>query len=139
MSYMIEEMRLAHYEDAMALWKASSGVRLSEVDSRENIGRMLERNQGLSYVALDGEQVVGAVLCSQDGRLGYLSHLVVDPEYRRKGIGRSLVGRCVFALMRVGINKCVLLMMADHAGARAFWENTPNDRVEMVMLTPKDG
>ena len=138
MTYIIEEMGLEHFDAAMGLWKTSSGVKLSEVDSRDNIGRLLERNPGLSYVALEGEKVVGAVLCSHDGRLGYLTHLVVDPEYRRQGIGRSLVGRCVFALMRVGISKCALLIMADHEEARKFWENTASDRVEMVTLMPKE-
>jgi ribosomal protein S18 acetylase RimI-like enzyme len=140
MDYRIEEMSIEHYDDIMALWRASEGVVLSSVDSHENINRFLERNPGMSFVVLDDSQVVGAVLCSHDGRMGYLTHLAVDKSHRRKGIGRSLVGRCLYTLMAIGISKCTLLIMEDEAGAMAFWESIGlKGRVDLLVMSPRDG
>jgi ribosomal protein S18 acetylase RimI-like enzyme len=35
--------------------------------------------------------ILGAVLCGNDGRRGYLHHLAVAAEWRRRGIGKALV------------------------------------------------
>jgi ribosomal protein S18 acetylase RimI-like enzyme len=139
MEYRIEEMSIDHYEDVMALWKASEGVVLSSVDSRENIKRFLERNSGMSFIVMDSDKVVGAVLCSHDGRMGYLTHLAVDKAHRRKGLGRSLVGRCLYTLMSTGISKCTLLVMEYEAGAMAFWESIGlKGRVDLLMMSPRE-
>ena len=139
MDYRIEEMSLDHYDDMIALWKTSEGVVLSSVDSRENIKRFLERNSGMSFVVMDDGKLVGAVLCSHDGRLGYLTHLAVDKDHRRQGLGRSLVGRCLYTLMGIGISKCTLLVMEYEAGATAFWESIGlKGRVDLLMMSPRE-
>ena len=135
MGYVIEEMFLSHFDQTMQLWRVSDGVRLKSVDSRETIGRFLERNAGLSYIAAEGDRIIGAVLCSHDGRIGYLTHLAVDPEYRRQGIGRSLIGRCLHALMKVGIGQCALMMLEEDQNAISFFEKVAiGERVEMLVM-----
>ncbi len=138
MGYLVRQMGIEDYDDVLALWKKSDAIVLSKVDSHECIKKFLERNTGLSYVAMDGETVVGAVLCSHDGRMGYLSHLVVDDEYRRQGIGRQLVGRCMYALTGMGIHKCILLIMKETEEALNFWRSVdPAGRVSLVMMGPR--
>ena len=135
MGYVIEEMFISHFDQAIELWRASEGVRLKSIDSRKTIERFLERNSGLSYVATDGDQVVGAVLCSHDGRIGYLTHLAVAPEYRRQGIGRSLASRCLYALMNVGISQCALMMLEEDKNAANFLKKIAvADRIDMLMM-----
>jgi ribosomal protein S18 acetylase RimI-like enzyme len=139
MDYRIEEMSIDHYDEARALWQASEGVALSSVDSRDNIKRFLERNSGMSFIVMDNDVLVGAVLCSHDGRMGYLTHLAVDKTHRRKGLGRSLVGRCLYTLMSIGISKCTLLVMEYDAGAMAFWESIGlKGRVDLLMMSPRE-
>ncbi len=138
MSFPIQEMSIEDYEEVHALWRASEGIKLTDTDSRESVARFLKHNPGLSFVVRDAGELVGAVLCGQDGRQGYLSNLVVSKSHRRKGLGRSLVGRCLFALMRIGIHNCNLFILDDSPGAMAFWEDVGlTQRVDLVMMSPR--
>lgn len=136
MSLNIREMTIEDYEDVYALWDASEGIGLSDADSKEGIKRFLKRNPMLSFVAMDNGEIVGAALCGHDGRRGYIHHLAVIPSHRREGIGRSLVGRCMYALMRIGIGKCHLFVFGENQEAIDFWETLGySQRVELVMMS----
>jgi N-acetylglutamate synthase len=104
------EFTPADYDAVLAVWRAGAGVVLREVDDRAPVERYLARNRGLSFVAVDGGQVVGAVLCGTDGRRGYLQHLAVAPAHRHRGVGRALAERAVAALAASGIDKCHLMV-----------------------------
>jgi len=88
------------HEAVMAFWETIEGIYLhhDETESREGLARTLARNEGLSTVACDGGRIVGAVLCTHDGRRGTLRHLAVHKDHRRKGVGRVLVERSLAAL-----------------------------------------
>ncbi len=132
----IREMSISDYEAVFALWKSSEGLGLSDADSKEGIKRFLERNPNLSFIAVEDEKIVGAALCGHDGRRGYIHHLAVTPEQRCQGIGRSLVGRCMYALMRIGIGKTHLFVFGENQDAIDFWERVGySQRVELVMMS----
>jgi len=136
MGIMIWEMAINDYDEVLALWRASEGIGLSDADSRESIARFLERNPGLSFVAYDGQHLIGAVLCGHDGRRGYIHHLAVAKSHRRQGLGRALVGRCLSAVQREGIGKCHIFVFGDNKDAIAFWEKIAwIERVELVMMS----
>ena len=136
MNMLIQEMTIHDYDEVYALWQESRGIELSEVDTRNDVDRLLKRNPGLSFVARDGEQLVGAVLCTHDGRRGYIDHLVVRESHRRQGIGKGLVARCLFNLMRVGIRKWHLFVQEDNQEAIAFWRKLGwAERVELVTMS----
>jgi putative acetyltransferase len=136
MGIEIESMTIQDYDEVYDLWKNSEGIGLSDADSRDGITNFLERNPDLSFVARDGGQFVGAALCGHDGRRGYIHHLAVAKSHRRQGIGRSLVGRCMFALMRIGIPKCHLFVFGDNEEAIEFWQKVGwTERVELMMMS----
>jgi ribosomal protein S18 acetylase RimI-like enzyme len=118
----IEEMTMAHYEPVLALWRRADGVGLSSADEPDAIARYLARNPGLSFVAFAAEEVVGAVLCGHDGRRGFIHHLAVAPAFRRQGLGRRLVQRCLHGLAEIGIQKCHLFVFHENESAIAFWQ-----------------
>jgi ribosomal protein S18 acetylase RimI-like enzyme len=122
MNVSIEAFRMEDYPKALALWQASPGVGLSDADSPDGICRYLERNPGTSFLAWVGEELVGAVLCGHDGRRGYINHLAVHPGWRRRGIARSLVRRCMAALGQAGIGKAHVFVLRDNEAGRQFWE-----------------
>ena len=85
------------------------------------MARFLARNPGLSFVAEEEGRIVGAVLCGNDGRRGFLHHLAVEKDRRRSGIGRDLVERCLSALAAAGFRKCHLFVLADNIEGQRFW------------------
>ena len=136
MGVEIRDLTIRDYDQVYALWSKSEGIGLSNADSKEGIKRFLARNPGFSFVAVDEGEVVGAALCGHDGRRGYIHHLVTKKSHRHQGIGRSLVGRCMYALMRIGIGKCHLFVFGDNQDAIGFWEKVGySQRVELVMMS----
>ena len=136
MNIVIREMVIQDYDEVLALWQTSEGVGLSDADSEESIGLYLNRNPGLSFVARDGEHLVGAVLCGHDGRRGYIHHLAVSKSHRRQGLGCALVERCLSALRRDGIGKCHIFVFAGSQDTSAFWKSIGwTRRVELVMMS----
>lgn len=116
------ELTAADYAEAHALWKRADGIGLSSADGREAVERYLLRNPGLSSVARVRGKLVATVLCGHDGRRGYLHHLVVEADSRRRGIGCALVERSLRLLAGEGIEKCHVFLLAENASGRAFWE-----------------
>lgn len=136
MALQLREMQPQDYESVIALWRSCEGIGLSEDDSPEGIARFLENNPGLCFVALEGGQLAGAVLCGQDGRRGYLYHLAVRKSHRRNGIGAALVKRCFEGLERVGIRKCHIFVFRENQAAIDFWGHTGWQlRTDLVIMS----
>ncbi len=134
---LIRPFDIEDHAAAIALWQATEGIGLSASDSRENIAAYLERNPGMSFVALNGRTLIGAVLGGTDGRRGYLHHLAVDPGYRGRGIGRDLVAHGLDAARQAGVPKCHLFLFRANRSGRAFWEHigwTPRSDLEVVSM-----
>ncbi len=101
---------------------ASDRLGLSAADEPGAIAAFLERDPGLSLGIWDDEAgLVGALLAGQDGRRGYLYHLVVHPGFRRRGLGRLLVGSVVARLAKDGIGKVHAFIYAANEEGRRFW------------------
>ncbi|MGI4814201.1 MAG: GNAT family N-acetyltransferase [Janthinobacterium lividum] len=121
--FTIRPMLIEDYDSVIALMRQTPGVSFRDADSREATRRYLARNPGLSFVAEIGGNSVACVMSGHDGRRGYLQHLVVLPEQRRKGIANALVERCLAALDVLGISKTHIDVIKTNATARAYWES----------------
>ena len=136
MGFKIREMTIDDYPQVIELWKACEGIGLSADDSQAGITSYLSRNPGLSFVAEQEGQVVGAVLVGQDGRRGYLYHLAVEPSHRNRGIGSDLVKASLNALRAMGIRKCHIFVFADNHGALTFWKKSGwEERSDLKILS----
>lgn len=119
----IVKMKIGHYKDVLKLWRQCDGIGLDrKVDNKNEAAIYLYRNVGLSFVAMDKRKVIGAVLCGHDGRRGYLYHLAVDGEYRKKGIGNQLVEKVISKLRSIGIRKCHAFVFRDNVKGSKFWK-----------------
>lgn len=135
----IRELTPADYDEILKLWEASEGVALSPSDTREQFEMFLARNPELSIAACEDTTLVGVVLCGHDGRRGYIHHLAVADNHRRRGVGADLVQRCLAKLRDLTIYKCHLFVAADNQTAFEFWESTGwtrRDDLEMYSKLP---
>ncbi|MBM3152363.1 MAG: GNAT family N-acetyltransferase [Chloroflexi bacterium] len=132
----LREMTLEDYQEIYALWQESEGLKLTDDDSRESIRHFLERNPHLSFVTVENGKIVAAALCGHDGRHGYIHNLAVRKSHRKQGIGKSLVGRCMFALTGIGISRCHLYVEGDNQAGIAFWKQLGwEQRVELITMS----
>jgi ribosomal protein S18 acetylase RimI-like enzyme len=116
----ITELTIDRYDELLALMKRTPGVSVREADSKDAIARYLARNPGLSFVAEEG-RIIGCAMCGHDGRRGYLQHVVVDEQYRRRGIAHALVNRCLDRLEEEGITKTHIDVFITNDLAIGYW------------------
>lgn len=121
---IIRQMTINDYEEIIELWQNTTGVGVSEADSRENIERFLRHNSCLNLVCQIDNRIVATVLCGSDGRRGYIYHVAVERKYRLRGIGLELVNEALQRLRTKGISKCHLFVFSDNYEGQDFWENT---------------
>lgn len=93
-------IKLSDHAKLTAFWKENYFV--NEMDSLDRFKIFLEKNPGLSFLTEDGGKIIGTVLGSFDGRRGYLQKLVVDKNYRGKGVGKKLIDLAVKKLQDLG-------------------------------------
>lgn len=118
----ILEFTLDRYDEVSVLWRSTPGVALREADSKPAIARYLERNPGLSFVAEVEGKIAGCALCGHDGRRGYLQHVLVLPEYRKRGIANALVTRCLDELEKIGITKTHIDVFVTNEVGNTYWK-----------------
>lgn len=123
MSIQIRAMQPSDYDQALELWQNTAGMGLSAADEPHEIASFLKRNQGLCFVAMEDDHLVGTILCGEDGRRGYLYHLAVQRNQQKRGVGKMLVEQSLHALRQKGIQKCHLFVIADNTSGIAFWEH----------------
>ncbi|MFJ2042581.1 MULTISPECIES: GNAT family N-acetyltransferase [unclassified Paenibacillus] len=134
--YTYNEMTIDHYDQAIKLWERTPGMGLSEeVDSRKAISAYLQRNPGLSYVCLDeNKNLIGTVLCGNDGRRGFMYHVAVDPAHRGRSIAKTLIRFSLEQLRHAGIMKCHLMVLDDNEIGNRFWASQGWQRRDHILL-----
>lgn len=80
----IRTMKIEDYTEVMALWKSIKGFRIRAVDDDfEHIKRFLDRNVGLSVVAVKNNQIVGTILSGHDGRHRFTMYVWIQSVEER--------------------------------------------------------
>lgn len=135
----VREITISDYPVVHSLWRSCRGIGLhNDVDCEHGIGLYLARNPGLSFVAVRQDRIVGAVLCGQDGRRGYIHHLAVDEGLRRGGIGTTLVNNAIGRLRQKGISKCNTFVFEDNLDALEFWQRIGWAKRDDLKVVSKD-
>lgn len=123
---------------ALALWLSIPELHINKnFDTEQRIRRFIEHNPGLSSAAFDGDLLVGALLCGQDGRRGFIYHIGVLPNYRRRGIARRMAHRSFEALRAQDIDSCFLFTYEGNFAAQNFWKSIGFEYAPHVMYHSK--
>lgn len=117
-------MTIDDYEDVFELWSETEGMGLRSLDdSKDGINSFIKRNPRTNFICRDKDEIVGTILCGNDGRRGYIYHTVVKDSYRREGIARELVRLVVESLEKEGIKKVALVVYSSNEDGNKFWES----------------
>ena len=108
--------------DRLRTFWLACGIRIRPGDDDAGLATFAARNPGLLILAEEDGHLVGSALAGWDGRRGWLYHLAVHPDERRRGIGRDLVGEVERRLGALGCPKLNLIVWDDDARAMRFWE-----------------
>ncbi|MFX1296916.1 MAG: GNAT family N-acetyltransferase [Promethearchaeota archaeon] len=92
-------------------WKASLVARKSQ-------------QEGM-FIAIEGEKVVGMSFADIRGKnavYGYISSVIVDENYRGRGIGEHLIQKAIIYLGHRGVSKIQINVRKDAIGAINLYE-----------------
>ena len=101
-------MTIDYYDKVWDLWMSCKNMGFNNLDdSREGIDKYLKRNPNTSFVALEGDRVIGVILTGHDGRRGFIHHMAVAEDMRGQGIASKLLEKALTALKEEeGITTC---------------------------------
>ena len=127
----VREFRASDGAAVRAFWKMS-GIQIRPGDDDRSLAAFGERNPGLFLLALDEHGLAATALGGWDGRRGWLYHVAVRADQRRRGLARRLVHIIEQRLRERGCPKVNLIVWEDNAGAMEFWEANGYTRATTV-------
>jgi ribosomal protein S18 acetylase RimI-like enzyme len=119
------ELRACRPEDVdavLALWQRAEAVP-RPTDRPDALTRRLQRDRELFVLAWAGDRLVGSLMGGWDGWRGQMYRLAIDPDYRRRGIGRHLVEAVEERLRALGAERITSLVFSREPGAADFWRS----------------
>jgi ribosomal protein S18 acetylase RimI-like enzyme len=120
---IVEYANEHHRAAVINLWESAFGYETAHNTPSLVIDKKLAIADGLFFVALAAEVVVGTVLAGYDGHRGWLYSVAVHPEQRRQGLGATLVRHAEQALTARGCMKINLQIVSTNESVKGFYES----------------
>ena len=73
-----------HGDQVVSLWKEAFGYESDHNLPRLVIEKKVAFSDGLFFVALDDQAVIGTVMAGYDGHRGWIYSIAVSPNYRQR-------------------------------------------------------
>lgn len=131
---IIREMTIDDYDEVYKMWQITTKRALSKADERDQMERYLKHNAGMSQVAVVDGRIVGTVLAGHDGRRGFIHHMAVLPEFRRKRIGHALAQTAIKKIREQGIDKSHIFCYHNNETGQSFWRDFGFEKREDVFV-----
>ena len=132
-SVRIRSYARADFSKVRRLWR-ESGLYPSFSDRRGELERARRRDPDLFLVAEQTGVLVGAVLGRFDGRRGWVNHLAVADDARRRGVGRRLMDELERRLAAKGCAKVNLHVEGSNAQVCGFYARLGYRRRELIFM-----
>jgi len=91
--------------------------------TRTDFRNALRASRCLVLVHADGDEIAAYALLRMKGRQGHLQSLAVDPDERRRGLGRALIAAAEGAARARGARHMQLELREDNGAAEALYES----------------
>ena len=131
---IIREMTIDDYDEVYRMWQITTKRALSKADEKDQMERYLKHNAGMSQVAVVDGKIVGTVLAGHDGRRGFIHHMAVLPEFRRKKIGHALAQTAIQKIRERGIDKTHIFCYQNNETGQSFWRDFGFEKREDVFV-----
>ena len=131
---IIREMTIDDYDEVYEMWQITTKRALSKADEKDQMERYLKHNAGMSQVAVVDGKIVGTVLAGHDGRRGFIHHMAVLPEFRRKKIGHALAQTAIQQIREQGIDKTHIFCYQNNETGQSFWRDFGFEKREDVFV-----
>jgi ribosomal protein S18 acetylase RimI-like enzyme len=96
---------------------------------------LARRNQNATVMVREiDNKIIAAVMIGHDGHRGTMYYAGVDPDYRRRKLGRELVQCAEDWLDQRGIHKINILVRNENADAMKFWAKLGYAPAEVTSL-----
>jgi ribosomal protein S18 acetylase RimI-like enzyme len=116
----------------IALWQRC-GLTRPWNDPAADIALARQGSNAAVLLGRDGDAVVASVLVGHDGHRGWVYYVAVDPQHRKKGLGRAIMAAAEEWLRARGILKLQLMVRPDNIQVQAFYETLDYDEQERVV------
>lgn len=110
--------------------------------SKENLQKLLERQDFMAVVAMEDEKVVGGLTIYMlqhyyhEKPLAYIYDLAVHTQWQRKGIGRKLMNETLMICKEYGAEVAFVEAEKEDAHAVDFYRITnPGDEMEVFHFS----
>ena len=111
-----------HQKQVEALWQQVFAYDAPRNAPSLVIEKKCAVRDGLFFVAVANDTVVGTVMAGYDGHRGWIYSMVVHPGYRRQDIGSRLLSFAERKLTTLGCVKINLQVMGGNEAAQLFYE-----------------
>ncbi len=123
--WIIRPYQTSDRDEVVALWDSVFRNPADHNQPQRIIDTKLKVQRELFFVAAlktDTNKIVGTALAGYDGHRGWLYQVAVNPEYRKRGLGRALIQHAQATLMKLGCEKVNLQVRSENHEVVAFYE-----------------
>ncbi len=132
--------RVSHSEIGAVtdMWKGSRlATKPRGRDSTSALRNQQRQAPDLFLGAYLGDELIGSVIASDDGRRGWINRLSVLPAFRRQGVGEALVKAAENALRRRGRHLYCIHVESDNRASMKLFEKAGYARQREILYFAK--
>lgn len=136
MDFEIIELSPAEFEKCGNIWNMKRQEKLA----KQFYGELISGNR-ITYVYNEDDEFIGEISLvfdtndldyTMDGRRIYVSHLIVKPEKRRKGIGKRLVEYATDKAKEMGYSEMSIGVDLDNYPALKLYADSGFDKILFI-------
>ena len=133
MPLLVEQFSETDEQQVIALWERCGLLRPWNDPHRDIARKLLVQRELFLVGKIDG-RIVGTVMAGYEGHRGWVNYLAVDPDYRRRGFGHTLMKEAERRLLEMGCPKVNLQIRAENEDAVSFYERIGFTRDEVLSM-----
>ena len=118
---ILEYNNVKYRGQVVALWKDTFGYDTARNDPEFVIDQKIAMLDGLFFVAIHQDGIVGTVMAGYDGHRGWIYAMAVHPGHQKKGIASLLLSHAERRLASLGCVKINLQILKGNADVQRFY------------------